>query len=100
MSGNKIIPALSVLALLSAGCSKEHAIRQGEGKDFIGKCPSSAKAGETVVFTTASIADGEFSVYLRNGPEVKEIAWDTYSFVMPDNDVEIVIQVHVYPDGS
>ena len=85
--------------LLSA-CSGKHAIRQKEGKEFMDSCPSSAKAGETVVFHTASIDDGEFSVFIRNGPDPEIIGPDTYSFIMPDHDVEIVIEAHAYPDGS
>ena len=58
-----------------------------EGDVFV-DCPESAKAGETVTVHTGEMADGEIIVEM-NGTRIDKTDWGTYTFTMPDEDVEL-----------
>lgn len=67
----------------------EHSITVTSKKGVIVDCPDSAKAGELVTVSTADAADGEVYVHV-NGSDIG--TWEdsyTYTFIMPDEDVEL-----------
>ena len=57
------------------------------------KCPSHAKAGETVTFETVIVSDGDVFVNVVGVDNVTMVQEGIYQFVMPDYDVEIKIVV-------
>ena len=89
-----------VNSFLTGGLPKHSSQSQGTGTlaggehsitlvgDVFVDCPESAKAGETVTVHTGEMADGEIIVEM-NGTRIDKTGWGTYTFTMPDEDVEL-----------
>ncbi len=77
----------------------EHHISLTGELDVFVECPTSAAAGEIVTVKTVAVEDGEVKLEV-NGEDIGSWhGWGTYSFVMPDEDVEICgwISTEGYP---
>ena len=67
----------------------EHRITLTGDEDVFVDCPTSAKAGEKVTVQVVGVADGEVRLEV-NGADIGTWEdWGTYSFTMPDEDVEL-----------
>ena len=52
-------------------------------------CPSRAKAGDQVTVTTVDVAAGEVKIEVNGVDSGSWKNWETYTFIMPDQDVEV-----------
>ena len=77
----------------------EHHISLIGELDVFVECPTSAAAGEIVVVKTVAVEDGEVKLEVNGEDSGSWHGWGTYSFVMPDEDVEICgwISTEGYP---
>ena len=67
----------------------EHRIvRTGETDVFV-DCPAKARTGDQVTVTTVDVADGEVKIEVNGSDAGRWGDWGTYTFTMPDEDVEI-----------
>ena len=71
---------------LAAG---EHRILLTGETDVFVDCPVKAKAGDLVSVSTVGVADGEVKIEVNGTDSGKWENWGTYTFTMPDEDVEI-----------
>ncbi len=84
---------LCLLLVCSAGCGGRYSIGIVKGEEYIESCPDRAGAGETVTVKTCYVCDGELKISL-NGAEGGSFTDETtYTFVMPEGDVEISVSV-------
>ena len=67
---------------------EHHIVLTGETDLFV-DCPAKAKAGEQVTVLTMDVADGEVKIEVSGTDTGKWENWGTYTFTMPDEDVEI-----------
>ncbi|MBQ7737573.1 MAG: hypothetical protein IJT62_07030 [Oscillospiraceae bacterium] len=67
------------------------------GKQFVDECPRFARPGQEVTVTTAVIDDGEIYV---NGTDGRYVRPGVYVFTMPDEDVQLKINVVANPNGA
>lgn len=67
----------------------EHRITLAGDVDVFTDCPAKAKAGDQVTVHTVDVADGEVVLEVNGSDTGKWQAWGTYTFTMPDEDVEL-----------
>ncbi len=67
----------------------EHRITLTGEEDVFVDCPASAKAGETVTVQVVGVADGEVMLEVNGSDSGEWKDWGTYTFIMPDEDVEL-----------
>ena len=95
---------LLVLPLLfCSDCSMfgYHKIDYPKKSDLITDCPSYAREGKTVHFSTVIVCDAVLNVDL-SGAELITIQEGEYEFVMPDHDVSIRVWISApdWGDGA
>lgn len=69
--------------------AEEYSIMLSGEEDVFTDCPISAKAGDTVIVHTVDVADGEVKITVNGEDAGSWQDWGTYTFVMPDQDVEL-----------
>ena len=91
-----LVLALALVGLLvfRSSCRK---ITVVSGKQFVDECPRFARPGQEVTVTTAVIDDGEIYV---NGTDGRCVRPGVYVFTMPDEDVQLKINVVANPNGA
>ena len=67
---------------------EHHITLAGDEYVFV-DCPEKAKAGETVTVHTVDVCDGEVKLTVNGSDIGTWQEWGTYTFTMPDEDVEI-----------
>ncbi len=68
-----------------------HAIRISGDVDLVESCPSSAKAGDSVMVRIYDVTDGDVEIEAVDA-EGMRIDWQEYGFVMPDHEVEVRVE--------
>ncbi|MBQ1324513.1 MAG: hypothetical protein IIY52_00690 [Solobacterium sp.] len=92
MSIARKIAVCAALVLL-CGCSSVHRITVSYGKDYMDECPSRAKEGETVRFSTVIAADADVVVKVSGTDTLIQVSEGVYEFTMPETDVEIEVYI-------
>ena len=69
-------------------------------KGLVVSCPEAARAGELVALQTVDVDDGDILVRVDNMPVAPDSLDGTYSFVMPDQDVLVEVELFSYDFGS
>ena len=67
----------------------EHRITLTGDMDVFVDCPTKAKAGDLVAVSVVGVCDGEVKLKVNGSDSGKWQDWGTYTFTMPDEDVEI-----------
>ena len=62
------------------------------------ECPSRAKEGETVRFSTVIAADADVVVKVSGTDTLIQVSEGVYEFIMPETDVEI--EVHIIANNG
>lgn len=84
---------ICLLFVFSAGCGGKHSIEIVKGEEYIESCPKKANAGETVTVKTCYVCDGELHISLNGAADGSFIDETTYTFVMPEENVELSVSV-------
>ena len=79
-----------MLLIVIYGCFGFYRIDYDE--ELVTKCPKHAKAKQTVEFYTVSVDDADIYVYL-NDVELKSVKEGYYTFIMPDDNVNIKVVI-------
>ena len=82
-----------------AQTGSEHRVTVSGEDDVFISFPAFAKAGDTVRVHTYDVTDGEVKVEVNGSDIGTWEEWGTYSFIMPDEDVELYgwISTEGYP---
>ena len=86
---------VSLLAIALAACAPSYAITIESQDEFcVEECPSSAKAGETVVVRTCVVCDGDVNVSVDGNASFGSFTEEAvYEFTMPDHDVTVRVWI-------